>query len=371
MDIVFSDEQQELRATVRAFLEQKSPESEVRRLMETESGYDPAVWTQMATQLGLQGLAVPEAYGGSGYSFVELGIVLEEMGASLLCAPFFSTVVLAASTLLRSGDEAAMAEWLPGIADGSVIATLAHLEDSGRGGEADVAAVASATGDGWSITGTKSFVIDGHVADLVLVAARTEAGVSLFSVRGDAPGLGRTRLETLDLTRTQARLQLDQVPATLVGVDGQGWALLADVFDLAVTGLAAEQAGGSQRVLDMAAAYAGERVQFGRIIGSFQAIKHKCANVLMEVELAKTAAYNAVWTAAEAPDELPEAAAIAAAFCSEAYVFAASENIQIHGGMGFTYEHPAHLYLRRAKSSELLFGLPSEWRERLAVLVGI
>ena len=161
------------------------------------------------------------------------------------------------------------------------------------------------------------------------------------------------------------------MPATMVGADGQGWAVLEKVFDLAVTGLAAEQAGGSQRVLDMAVAYAAERVQFGRIIGTFQAIKHKCADMLMEVELAKTAAYNALWTAAEAPEELPEAAAIAKAFCSEAYVSAASENIQIHGGMGFTYEHPAHLYLRRAKSSELLFGVPSVWRERLAVVVGM
>ena len=214
-------------------------------------------------------------------------------------------------------------------------------------------------------------MIDGHVADLVLVAARTAAGVSLFAVRGDAPGLVRTRMQTLDLTRAQARLELDRVPATMVGADGQGWAVLEEVFDLAVTGLAAEQAGGSQCVLDMAVAYAAERVQFGRIIGSFQAIKHKCADMLMEVELAKTAAYNALWTAAEEPGELPEAAAIAKAFCSEAYVSAASENIQIHGGMGFTYEHPAHLYLRRAKSSELLFGVPSVWRERLAVVVGM
>jgi alkylation response protein AidB-like acyl-CoA dehydrogenase len=370
-DIVFTEEQDELRRTVRAFLEQKSPEAEVRRLMETADGYDPAVWGQMAEQLGLQGLAIPEAYGGSGYSFVELGIVLEEMGRSLLCAPFLSSVVLAANTLLRSGDEAAMGEWLPGIADGSVIGSLAYLEDSGRADESGITAGASPMGDGWAITGTKSYVIDGHIADLVLVAARTAAGVSLFAVRGDALGLARTRMQTLDLTRTQARLELDGVPATLVGADGQGWALLTEVFDLAVTGLAAEQAGGSQRVLDMAVAYASERVQFGRIIGSFQAIKHKCADMLTEVELAKTAAYNAMWTAAEVPRELPEAAAIARSFCSEAYVSVASENIQIHGGMGFTYEHPAHLYLRRATSSELLFGVPSAWRERLAELVGM
>jgi alkylation response protein AidB-like acyl-CoA dehydrogenase len=371
MSFAFSEEQEELRRTVRAFLEQKSPETEVRRLMETEQGYDEAVWQQMGEQLGLQGLAIPEEFGGSGYSFIELGIVLEEMGRALLCAPFFSTAVLAATTLLQSGDDAAKKEWLPGIATGETIATLAFAEPSGRWDEAGITAVATSSGDGWALTGTKSFVLDGHIADLILVAARTAAGVSIFAVRGDAAGLTRTTLSTLDLTRRQAKIDLAATPATLVGADGQGWAVLERVLLFAATGLAAEQVGGAQCVLDQSAEYAKERIQFGRPIGSFQAIKHKCANMLMAVEAAKSGAYHALLCAAEQNDELPEAAALAKAYCSETYFNAASDNIQIHGGMGYTWEHPAHLYYRRAKSTELLFGGPAMWRERLATLIGV
>ena len=264
-----------------------------------------------------------------------------------------------------------MGDWLPGIADGSVIGSLAYLEDSGRGDEPAVTASAVPSGDGWAISGTKTYVIDGHVADLVLVAARTTAGVSIFAVHGDAPGLTRSRMETLDLTRAQARLELDGVPATLIGTDGQGWALLEEVFDLAVTGLAAEQAGGAQRRARPRRGLCRRTVQFGRIIGSFQAIKHKCADMLMAVELAKAAAYNATWTAAEAPGEPRRRPPSPRRSARRPTSRPASENIQIHGGMGFTYEHPAHLYLRRAKSSELLFGAPSVWRERLAVVVGM
>ena len=371
MSFVFSDELEELRRTVRAFLEQKSPEAEVRRLMETEQGYDEAVWKQMAEQLGLQGLAIPEEHGGSGFSFVELAVVLEEMGRVLLCAPFFSSVVLAANTLLLSGDDGAMKEWLPGIAGGETIATLALAEDGGRWDEAGIAATAVPSGDGWSLTGTKSFVLDGAVADLLLVAARTGAGVSLFAVRGDASGLTRTPLATLDMTRKQAHVELVGTPATLVGTDGAGWAVLDRVLDLVAVGLAAEQVGGAQFVLDAAVAYAKERVQYGRAIGSFQAIKHKCANMLLAVETAKSAAYHAAGCAAEATDELAEAAALAKTYCSETYLQVAADNIQVHGGMGYTWEHPAHLYYRRAKSTELLFGDPGFWRARLATHIGM
>jgi alkylation response protein AidB-like acyl-CoA dehydrogenase len=371
MSFVFSDELEELRRTVRAFLEQKSPEAEVRRLMETERGYDDAVWTQMAEQLGLQGLAIPEELGGSGFSFVELGVVLEEMGRVLLCAPFFSTVVLAANTLLLSGDDGAMKEWLPGIASGEVVATLALAEESGRWDESGIAATAVASADGWSLTGTKSYVIDGAVADLLLVAARTPAGISLFAVRGDADGLTRTPLTTLDLTRRQARVELAGTPAVLVGTDGEGATVLEQVLELAAVGLAAEQVGGAQHLLDMASDYAKERVQYGRAIGSFQAIKHKCANMLMAVETAKSAAYHAAGCAASGDEELSEAAALAKVCCSESYLQVSAENIQIHGGMGYTWEHPAHLYFRRAKSSELLCGDPGFWRARLADRLGL
>jgi alkylation response protein AidB-like acyl-CoA dehydrogenase len=371
MNFAFSEEQEELRNTVRSFLESKSPESEVRRLMDTEDGYDPAVWSQMGEQMGLQGLAIPEEFGGSGYSFVELGVVLEEMGRALLCAPYFSTVVLAANTLLQSGDDAAKKDFLPGIAAGETIATLAFTEPSGKWDESGITMEATQQGDGWVLNGTKMFVIDGHTADLVIVAARTPAGVSLFTVVGDAPGLTRTALSTMDQTRKQARLELADTPARLIGTDGQGWTVLGTVLDLAAVALSAEEVGGAQKVLEMAVEYAKVRVQFGRPIGSFQAIKHKCADMLLEVESAKSAAYYGMWCAAEMNDELPSVASLAKAYCSEAYFHAAAENIQIHGGIGFTWEHPAHLYFKRAKSSELMFGDPTYHRELLAQRIGI
>ena len=371
MEFGFSEEQEELRKSVRRFLEDKSPTGEVRRLMETGDGYDPAVWSQMAEQLGLQSLAIPEEYGGAGYGYVELGIVFEEMGRSLLCAPYFSTVGLAAATLLASGDEDAKKAHLPGIAAGETIATLALTEDSGRWDLDGVACSARADGDGYRLDGHKMFVVDGHVASLFLVAARTDAGLSLFAVSGDAEGLERTALHTMDQTRKQARLEFAGTPARLVGGDGAASAGLTHALDLAAVALAAEQVGGAQRVLEMSVDYAKTRIQFGRPIGSFQAIKHKCADMLLEVESAKSAAYYAEWAAAEGSDELPVVACLAKAYCSEAYFHAAAENIQIHGGIGFTWEHDAHLYFKRAKSSELMLGDPAYHRELLAQRIGI
>ncbi|CAB4803535.1 unannotated protein [freshwater metagenome] len=371
MNFAFTEEQEELRKTVRAFLDAKSAETDVRALMETTDGYDAAVWSQMGEQMGLQGLAIPEQYGGSGYSFVELGIVLEEMGRSLLCAPYYSTVVLAANTLLLSGDEAAKKAYLPGIAAGTTIATLAYTEPSGKWDESGITATASGSGSDFKITGTKSFVLDGHTAGLIIVAAKTGKGTSLFAVEGNAAGLTRTALSTMDQTRKQAKLELKDTPGKLIGTEGQGWSVLHKVLDLAAVGLAAEQVGGAQKVLDMAVEYAKVRVQFGRPIGSFQAIKHKCADMLLEVESAKSAAYYGMWCAAEMNEELPSVASLAKAYCSEAYFHATAENIQIHGGIGFTWEHPAHLYFKRAKSSELLFGDPTYHREQLAQRIGI
>ncbi len=371
MNFAFTEEQDELRNTVRAFLESKSAESAVREQMETEAGYDEAVWRQMAEQMGLQGLHIPEAYGGSGFGYVELGIVLEEMGRALLCAPFFSSVVLAANTLIQSGDEDAKQKYLPGIASGETIATLAYTEPSGKWDEAGITMQATGSGDSWTLTGEKMFVVDGHTANLIIVAARTGAGVSLFAVDGDASGLTRTALSTMDQTRKQARLVFADTPATLIGADGAGWDVLATVLDLVAVGLAAEQVGGAQKVLEMAVEYAKVRVQFGRPIGSFQAIKHKCADMLLEVESAKSAAYYGLWCASEMNDELPSVASLAKAYCSEAYFHATAENIQIHGGIGFTWEHPAHLYFKRAKSSELMFGDPTYHRELLAQRIGI
>jgi alkylation response protein AidB-like acyl-CoA dehydrogenase len=371
VNFAFSEEQEELRKVVKDFLNAKSSEATVRELMETESGYDPAVWSQMGEQMGLQGLIIPEEFGGSGYSYVELIVVLEEMGRRLLCAPYFSTVVLAANTLLHSGDDAAKKDLLPGIASGETIATLAFTEPNGKWDASGIEATATKSGDGYAISGTKSFVLDGHTADLILVAALLDGAPTLFAVQGDASGLTRTALSTMDQTRKQAKLEFADVPARLIGTAGEGWTVLERVLDLAAVGLAAEQVGGAQECLEMAVQYAKDRVQFGRPIGSFQAIKHKCADMLLEVESAKSAAYYAGWCAAELNDELPSVASLAKSYCSEAYFHTTAENIQIHGGIGFTWEHPAHLYFKRAKSSELLFGDPTYHRELLAQRIGI
>jgi alkylation response protein AidB-like acyl-CoA dehydrogenase len=371
MNFAFSEEQEELRRSVRRFLEDKSPSAEVRRLMETTEGFDRAVWEQMANQLGLQALGIPEEYGGAGFGYVELIVVFEEMGAALLCAPYFATVGLAANALLSSGDEAAKKDLLPGIAAGETIATLALTEDSGRWDTDGVTLAASAAGEGWKLEGHKMFVIDGHNADLVIVAGRTPKGVSLFAVDKGASGLTATPLATMDQTRKQARLEFASTPARLVGEEGAADGVLSRTLDLAAVALAAEQVGGAQRCLDMSVEYAKTRIQFGRPIGSFQAIKHKCADMLLEVESAKSAAYYAGWAAAEDSDELPVVASLAKSYCSEAYFHAAAENIQIHGGIGFTWEHDAHLYFKRAKSSELMLGDPSYHRELLAQRIGI
>jgi alkylation response protein AidB-like acyl-CoA dehydrogenase len=367
----FSEEQEELRSAVRRFLEDKSPVVEVRRLMETTEGYDEAVWSQMANQLGLQAMTIPEEYGGAGFGYVELVVVLEEMGRFLLCAPYFSTVALAANALLHSGDEAAKADFLPGIASGETIATLAFTEPSGRWDLDSIELEASSSGGSYSLSGTKSFVLDGHTASLVLVAARSGSGLSLFAVEGEASGLTRTPLATMDQTRKQAKLEFDSVPARLIGPEGGAAQVLEKTLDLAAVALAAEQVGGAQRVLEMSVDYAKSRIQFGRPIGSFQAIKHKCADMLLEVESAKSAAYYAGWAASEDNDELAVTASLAKAYCSEAYFHAAAENIQIHGGIGFTWEHDAHLYFKRAKSSELILGDPAYHRELLAQRIGI
>ncbi|MCP3856014.1 MAG: acyl-CoA/acyl-ACP dehydrogenase [Actinomycetia bacterium] len=368
MNFAFSEEQEQLRGFVRSFLEEKSAEAAVREQMDTEQGYDNAVWSQMGEQMGLQGLIVPEEYGGQGYGYVELTVVLEEMGRALLCAPYFSTVVLAANALIHSGDEAAKQAHLPGIASGETVATVAFTEENGKWDESGITATADADG---KITGTKSFVLDGHTADLLIVAARSAEGVSLYTVDANAEGVTRTALSTMDQTRKQAKIEFAGAPGTLVGTAGQGWDVMNTVLDLAAVGLAAEQVGGAQACLDMAVEYAKVRVQFGRPIGSFQAIKHKCADMLLEVESAKSAAYYAGWCASEMNDELPSVASLAKAYCSDAYFHSAAENIQIHGGIGFTWEHPAHLYFKRAKSSELLFGDPTYHRELLAQRIGI
>jgi alkylation response protein AidB-like acyl-CoA dehydrogenase len=363
---VFTSEQQELRRTVRRYLADKSPSAQVRRLMDTEDGYDPGVWSQLAGQLGLVGLTIPEEHGGSGCGPVEQLIVCEEMGRTLLCAPYLSTAVLATSALLASADRAAQAGLLPGIAAGSLIATLAVPEDEGAWNTSALRTRARVQGSRWLVTGQKKFVPDGASASLILVAAQAPAGPSLFAVDGAAPGLARRPLRTLDMTRKQAVIDFDEVPARLVGAAGAAAVIVDHAVRLGSIMLAAEQVGGAQRCLDMSVDYAKLRYQFGRPIGSFQAIKHKCADMLLEVESARSAAYYAAWAAADGASDLPLAASLAKACCSEAYVNAAAENIQIHGGIGFTWEHDAHLYYRRAQSAEAMLGTPAEHRDLAA-----
>ncbi|MGQ0848881.1 MAG: acyl-CoA dehydrogenase family protein [Actinomycetota bacterium] len=372
MNFAFSDEQEELRRLTRKWLTDKAPSPVVRRLMESETGYDVALWKEMA-QLGWQGMAIPEEYGGAGFSFLELAILFEEMGRNLLPAPFFSTVMLGAGTLLEAGSEEQRRRYLPRLAAGEAIMALAVTEPNGRWDETGVEAAAARNGSGWKIDGHKSFVIDGHTADVLVVGARTPAGVSLFLVDPDEAGVSRNLLETMDQTRKQAEVTLEGVslPETsLVGPDGSGWQIVERVLEKAVVALAAEQVGGAQQCLDMSVEYAKTRHQFGRPIGSFQAIKHKCADMLVQVESARSAAYYAAWAASEDNEELPVVSPLAKSYCSEAYYFCAAENIQIHGGIGFTWEHDAHLYFKRAKSSELLFGDPAYHRARLAERLG-
>ena len=363
MSLAFSDEQEALRRELRRFLADASPPSAVRQLMETDVGWDRAVWQRMARELGLQGLGVPVEFGGGGFGPVEQVVVLEETGRALLCAPYFATAVLAAGALRASGDEAAQRELLPGIADGTTVATLAVPEEDGAWRTDRLRTRARRAGDGWVLDGRKSYVIDGASADSVLVVAQTDGGPSLFAVAGAAPGLTRRALQTLDMTRKQAELGFDGVPARLVGVEGAAARVVEQTVTLAIVALAAEQVGGAQLCLEMSVEYAKLRVQFGRPIGSFQAIKHKCADMLLAVESAKSAAYYAAWAAADGSAELPLVASLAKALCSETYVQVAAETIQIHGGIGFTWEHDAHLYFRRARSTEAMLGSPTHHRE--------
>jgi len=369
--LAFTDEQEELRRTMRRFCEQQSPSAEVRRLMASTEGYNPAVWNQMASQIGLQSLIIPEDYGGAGLGYVELAIVMEEMGRTLMCSPYFSTMAMATNALLAGGDEDACATYLPSIATGETIATLALTEDSGRWTEDAVELRAELSGSGWQLDGHKSFVLDGAIANLILVAGRSASGVSLFAVEGEPSGMRRTPLPTLDQTRKLARLEFGRTPARLVGAEGQAWPVIARALDLAAIALAAEGVGGAQRCLDMSVDYAKVRYQFGRPIGSFQIIKHKCADMLVQVESARSAAQYAAFAVAEDSAEVPAMACLSKATCSDAYFFNAAENIQVHGGIGFTWDHDAHLYFKRAKSSQLFLGDSAFHREQLARRIGV
>ena len=371
MNLGVSEEHEELRASVRRFLADRAPIARVRELMETEDGLDKAVWDQAGQQLGLQALAIPEAYGGAGFTFAEQAILLEELGAALYTGPYLASAVLAANALLASDDEGARQDFLPGIASGETIATLAFTEDNGSWDPGAIATTAVKDGPGWRLDGHKSFVLDGATAGLILVVASTDAGLSLFAVEAGATGLARTSLPALDQTRKLGRLEFTGVTGRLIGSPGDAAVALDRTLDIAAIALAAEQLGGASRALDMAVEYAKIRHQFGRPIGSFQAIKHRCADLLLEVESLRSAVSYAAATVGESPEEIPVLASLLKAYASETYFHVAAENIQIHGGIGFTWEHDAHLYFKRAKSSELFLGDGAYHRERLATRIGL
>ncbi len=379
MHFAFNEEQEALRTAAREFLADHSAPAQVRAAMESERGYDPEVWRRIGTELGWTSIIIPEEYGGAGLTYVELIGLMEEMGAALLCAPFFSTVCLAANALLIGASEPQKQEHLPGIAAGQTIATLAATEANGSWEASAITTQARREGRHIVLNGTKTFIVDGHTADLLLVTARDpgssgSAGVGLFVVPADAAGIQRRLLPTMDQTRKQAEVILAdvRVPASArIGTPGDGGRILSQTLDRAAVALAAEQVGGAQRCLDLSVEYAKQRIQFARPIGSFQAIKHKCADMLLRVESARSASYYAGWAAAQNDAELPALASLAKAYCSDAYFHCAAESIQIHGGVGFTWEYDVHLYFKRAKSSEVLLGDPAYHRELVAQRLGL
>jgi alkylation response protein AidB-like acyl-CoA dehydrogenase len=371
MQLVLTQDQEDLRAVVRKILRTQSPMSKVRDVVDGKHDYDPELWRRLTRELGLAGLVIPETYGGSGAGHVERSVVLEEMGRALAPTPFLSSAVLAADTLLALDDEPAREELLPGMARGDVRATLAIAETDARW--PTFPATTTARRDvarGWLLNGDKTLVVDGMTAEEILVYGATKDGPGFFLVSAGAAGLDCAPLATLDPTRRLARLAFSDTPARKLQSHDPVWASQR-VADLAAVALAAEQAGGLAQAMELAVDYAKIRVQFGRLIGSYQAVKHTLVDSYVDWELTTSVVRNAAWVADHSPAELPEAASLAAAVASPAFFRVAARTIQVHGGIGFTWEHDAHLYYKRAKSSELLFADPHDRRTRLADLLGI
>jgi alkylation response protein AidB-like acyl-CoA dehydrogenase len=366
MDFGFSEEQELLRKSATDFLNKECPMTYVRQMMEDERGYSEELWNKMA-ELGWMGLIYPEEFGGSGLSLIDLVVVLEETGKVVLPGPFFSTVALGGLAILEAGDPEQKKKWLPGIATGKTKATLALLEENTRWDEKGVTLAAEKSGNGYRLSGVKLFVPDAHVADVLVSAACTAEGISLFVIERQQPGVHIRQLKTMDQTRKLCEVTFDKVQVggdAVLGTAGKGWEALSRVIDRGKVALCAEMCGGAQKVLDMTVEYAKVREQFGRPIGSFQAVQHKCANMLVQVESAKSATYYAAWAVANDTPDAPLAAAMAKAYCSDAYRQVSAEGIQVHGGIGFTWEHDMHLYFKRAKGSEVTFG-DATWNREL------
>jgi len=368
MEFSFTAEQDQFRDVLGRFMRDKSPASAVRSLMETDKGFDAEVWQQLCAEQGLAGIHLPEDCGGTGYGSVELAIIMEEQGRALLCSPFMASAVMAGYAILQTGTDDQKRALLPGIADGSTIATLAITEQSGLWRDDDIQLQATKSGDDYVLSGTKRFVVDGQNADLLVVAGRTDAGVSLFTVNAGSEGVTCRVANAMDPTRKLAEIDFSSAPAQLLGVEGG--VDLAAIFNAVLIAFANEMVGGAQAMLDSAIEYAKLRVQFGREIGSFQGLKHRFSDLMVDIELAKATAYQAAQHLADGEDATAFAS-MAKATASEVFRHAAHECIQFHGGIGFTWENDTHLWFKRAKSSEVFLGTPNDHRERMLQAMGI
>jgi len=378
MDIGFSEEQELLRDTARKFLDSECPTKFVREMMATEHAVTDAFWRQLAEN-GWLGITYPEAEGGSGLGLVDLVVLMEEIGRAVMPGPYPATVLLGGAAIAAVGSPEQRREWLPRIAGGEVKATLALTEPNARWDAAGITATAREARGGFTLTGAKMFVPDAHLADVLIIAARSrdgstmEDGVSLFLVPKDAAGLTIRRLPSVDETRKLCEVTLENVAvpgSALLGELHQGWAPLQRVIDRAAVALSAEMCGAAQRVLDMTVDYAKLRVAFGKPIGTYQGVKHKCADMLVEIENAKSLTYYAAWAVDEGEADAPLAVSMAKAAASDAGRKVCAAGIQLHGGIGMTWEHDLQLYLKRAKADEVMFGDATWHRERIARLMG-
>ncbi|HZR75882.1 acyl-CoA dehydrogenase family protein [Bradyrhizobium sp.] len=365
MNFDFSDDQKQLRDSARKFLAEKCPPKAVRAVIDGKAPYDRELWKGLA-EMGFLGVAIPEAYGGTGAGHLELCVIAEEMGRALAPVPFSSTVYLAAEALLLAGSEAQKEKWLPVIASGDAIGTLALFEGKGNPSPAAIKLAAS----GGTLDGVKMPVADGAIADFAIVAARTasagrETDISLFLVDMKAGGVEAKALGNIDPSHGQAEVTFKKCKAETLGPAGEGWSIISQVLDRAAVLLAFEQIGGADRALEMGRDYALDRIAFGRPIGSFQAIKHMLADMYVSATLARSNCYYGAWALSTNAGELPEAAAAARISATQAFQHCAKNNIQVHGGMGFTWEFDCHLYYRRANATALSLGSMSYWEDAL------
>ena len=378
MNFGFNEEQELLRNTARKFFENECPSDTVRKLMETPEGMSAELWKKLAEQ-GWLGLIFPEPYDGMALGLVDLVVLMEEMGRAVAPGPYFSTVLLGGLAILEAGSDAQKKEWLPRIAAGDKRVALAWMEPSAQLGPAGVTLTAAEKGGTYTLSGTKLFVHDAHTADALVVAARTRPGagpdgVSLFLLPKGTKGLAVTLLPTMDQTRKLCEVACSDVTVgadALLGAAGAGWTPLSRVLDRATVALCAEMCGGAQKVLDMTVEYAKIRQAFGRPIGSYQGVKHRAADMLVDVENSKSITYYAAWALDENSPEAQLAVSMAKAYVSDAFRRVAAAGIQLHGGIGFTWEHDLHLYFKRAKGSEFTFGDATHHRERVAQLVNL